>query len=191
MRRQLISGFAMIVVLTVLTGLVYPLMVTGVSQLAFGDKANGSFVKSSGNTVGSQLIGQNFSTDKYFQPRPSAAGSNGYDPTASAATNLGPSNPKLLSNVADAVAAYRAANNVPANVEVPGDAVTSSGSGLDPEISVANARLQAPRVASARSVPLNTVMGLINKHTEKRSLGFLGDEGVNVFELNLDLDHQA
>jgi K+-transporting ATPase ATPase C chain len=194
-RRQLLTALLMTVALTVLLGLVYPLVVTGVSQLAFNDKANGSLVKDrTGNVVGSSLIGQSFldadgnAITKYFQPRPSAAGA-GYDPRASSASNLGPSNPKLLDAVTKAVIAYRDLNGLAADQPVPVDAVTSSGSGLDPGISVANAMLQAARVARARSISEDQVVTLIRQHTQARQWGFLGEKWVNVLELNLALDN--
>jgi K+-transporting ATPase ATPase C chain len=145
-------------------------------------------VKENGKVVGSSLIGQNFTGNEYFHPRPSSAGEKGYDPTASGASNLGPSNPTLLKTVAERVAAYRKDNNLPKDAMVPSDAVTASASGLDPEISIANARLQAPRVAAARHLPLSTVNRMIDEHTAGRDLGVLGDPGVNVLELNLALD---
>jgi K+-transporting ATPase ATPase C chain len=194
-RRQLLTALLMTVTLTVLLGLVYPLVVTGVSQLAFNDKANGSLVKDrTGNVVGSSLIGQSFldadgnAITKYFQPRPSAAGA-GYDPRASSASNLGPSNPKLLDAVTKAVIAYRDLNGLAADQPVPVDAVTSSGSGLDPGISVANAMLQAARVARARSISEDQVVTLIRQHTQARQWGFLGEKWVNVLELNLALNN--
>jgi K+-transporting ATPase ATPase C chain len=187
MRRQLLPALGMLVVFTILTGFVYPLAVTGVAQVAFHDKANGSLVKQNGKVVGSKWIGQNFTKPVYFHPRPSAAG-DGYDPTLSSGSNLGPTNPKFLTTVRDRIAAYRKENNVAAGVKVPVDAVTASASGLDPDISVANARLQARRVANARSLTLDQVLMLVRDHTDGRSLGFLGEPGVNVLELNLALD---
>ena len=160
------------------------------ARIAFPGKANGSLIREHGAVVGSSLIGQSFGGRRYFQPRPSAAGT-GYDGTASAASNLGPTNPKLLAEVRARIAAYRRLNGVPAGVPVPVDAVTASGSGLDPEISPANARLQAPRVALARRLPLTRVLALVRAHTSERSLGFLGEPGVNVLELNLALDRIA
>jgi potassium-transporting ATPase KdpC subunit len=185
--RQLAPAVLAIIVFTVITGIVYPLVVTGVAQVAWNDKANGSLIKKDGVVVGSSLIGQNFADEKYFHPRPSAAGT-GYDGLASAASNLGPTNPDFLSAVQDRVAAYRQENGLAADQEVPVDAVTASGSGLDPDISVANARLQAPRVASARGMSVDQVLALVNQHTNGRQWGFLGEPGVNVLELNLALD---
>lgn len=185
--RQLAPAFVAVVVLTVLTGVVYPLAVTAVAQVAFHDKANGSILKVDGVAVGSKLIGQQFADPSYFHPRPSAAGA-GYDGTSSSGSNLGPSNPALLAAVTERVAAYRAENGLGDQVNVPADAVTASGSGLDRHISVANARLQAARVATARGLPFDTVLAAIGDHTDERPLGILGDPGVNVLELNLALD---
>jgi K+-transporting ATPase ATPase C chain len=187
MRRQLLTGLLMTVCLTVVLGLGYPLVVTGISQVAFHSRANGSVVDSNGTAVGSSLIGQSFSDPKYFKPRPSAAG-NGYDTTKSGGSNLGPSNPTLTDDVTQRVADYRKLNGLSDDVAVPVDAVTASGSGLDPDISIANARLQAPRVAKVRGLPTDTVQNLVDQHTEGRNLGFLGEPIVNVLELNLALD---
>jgi K+-transporting ATPase ATPase C chain len=256
LRRQFITGILMTVVLTVLLGFVYPLVVTGISQLSMSNRANGSLVKVNGQVVGSSLIGQNF-TDKdgnalvqYFQPRPSNAG-DGYDAMSSGGSNLGPSNPKLIGNVPGVVTdsdgqvlkvnvyatradpfclpvqatdkdgnaitdsggnavyeknkdgsyvcnpntvpertlAYRALNGLAPRVKVPVDAVTSSASGLDPQITVANARLQAARVAKARNLTIRQVNDAIAQHTQARQLGVLGEQTVNVLELNVALDN--
>ncbi len=187
MRAQLTAAMRAILVFTLLCGLAYPLAVTGVAQLAFGDKADGSLVERDGQLVGSSLIGQRFEGDEWFHPRPSAAG-DGYDGMASAPSNLGPTNDELLDTVADRVDAYREINGLGTDVEVPVDAVTASASGLDPHISVANARLQAPRVARARGIPVDDVLRLVDEHTSGRVLGFLGEAAVNVLELNLALD---
>jgi K+-transporting ATPase ATPase C chain len=193
----------MLAVLTVVLGLVYPLVLTGVAQGLFHAQANGSQVKVDGQVVGSKLLGQTFTGNQYFQGRPSAAGqtatgsldSNGQPGDASdlsqsvsAGSNYGPNNATYLHLVSQRVAAYRKLNGLSSSTEVPVDAVTASGSGLDPEISVANARLQAQRVATARDLPVATVDRLIDQHTDSRSAGFLGDPGVNVLELNLALD---
>lgn len=194
-RRQLVTGALMTVALLVLLGVVYPLAMTAVAQVTMGHKADGSLVSSNGQVVGSSLIGQTFLTKdgkpdpRYFQPRPSAAG-DGYDGLASGGSNLGPSNPTLIDDVKQRVADYRSFNNVPAATAVPADAVTASASGLDPGISVANARLQATRVATARGLPVGTVQSLIGAHTTKKSLGILGEDYVDVLELNLALDAQ-
>jgi K+-transporting ATPase ATPase C chain len=192
MRRQFVTGLRMTVALVVLLGVLYPLVVTAVAQVAFDDNANGSLVKDArGTVVGSVLLGQRFvdaqgnPDPRYFQPRPSASG---YDPTVSGATNLGPSNPALIDAVAQRVADYRSFNHLPDSATVPVDAVTSSGSGLDPHISPLNADLQVQRVADARHLSVETVRSLIQRHTAGRQWGFLGEKVVNVLELNLDLD---
>ncbi len=188
LRRQLVAGLAMTAVLIVLTGVLYPLAVTGASQVLFSHRADGSLVTEDGKVVGSALLGQNFAGTKYFWPRPSAAGNDGYDGLASGGTNLGPSNPKLLDAVQARIAAYRQENFLTDDEFVPVDAVTSSASGLDPDISVANARFQARRVARARGVPVDPVLRLVAAHTRTRPWGFLGEDTVNVLDLNLALD---
>jgi K+-transporting ATPase ATPase C chain len=185
--RQLRPALLAMVAFTVLLGLAYPLVVTGIGQLLWRDKANGSLIRVDGVVVGSSLIGQQFTSPQYFHPRPSAAGA-GYDAGASSGSNFGPTNPTYLKMVADRVAAYRAENGLGAGALVPVDAVTASGSGLDPEISVRNARLQAPRVARERGLDLDAVVKAIDDHTSERPLAVLGDPGVNVLELNLALD---
>jgi K+-transporting ATPase ATPase C chain len=189
MRRQLLTGVGMLLAMTVLLGIAYPLAMTAISELALPAKANGSLVKVDATVVGSSLLGQSFSRPDYFQPRPSAAG-NGYDGLASGASNLGPSSDKLLHGVEQRVAAYRELNGLGPDDAVPVDAVTASGSGLDPQISVANARIQARRVADARSLPIGTVLHLVDVHTQGRQLAVLGEPAVNVLALNLDLDRQ-
>jgi len=193
MRRMLWTALAMTIVMTVLTGLAYPLLVTGIAQGVFHHQANGSLVSGpTGQVVGSELIGQPFADAKgnplpqWFQPRPSAAG-NGYDAMSSAASNLGPTNPALISAVSSAATAYRSFNRLPATTPVPIDAVTTSASGLDPEISIANARLQAPRVAAVRRLPLAQVLHLVDQATVGRVLDVMGEPGVNVLDLNLSL----
>jgi potassium-transporting ATPase KdpC subunit len=186
-RRQLLPALIAFLLFTVLTGLAYPLAVTGVAQLAFPDLADGSLVERDGVVVGSSLIGQQFAGARWFHPRPSAAG-DGYDAMASSASSLGPTNATLLADVHARAAAYRRENGLPTDDPVPPDAVTSSGSGLDPGISVANARIQAARVAGARGVALADVLRLVSAHTDGRSLGFLGEPSVDVLELNLALD---
>jgi potassium-transporting ATPase KdpC subunit len=188
MRRQIIPAIVMFIALTVVCGVVYPLVVAGIGNAAFHSKADGSLVKAGGKVVGSSLIGQNFTDDDYFHPRPSAAGEKGYDPTASGASNLGPTNPVLLKAVAERVTDYRKENGLSSDTLVPSDAVTASASGLDPWISIANARLQAQRVATARGTSVTEVKKLIDQYTDGRDLGVLGDPGVNVLELNLALD---
>jgi K+-transporting ATPase ATPase C chain len=166
----------------------YPLVVWAGAQLLFPHQANGSLVTDASGTVrGSALLAQSFSSAKYFQPRPSAAGT-GYDASSSSGTNLGPTSQKLADSIKAAVAAYRTANGLAADVAVPADAVTSSGSGLDPHISLANAQLQAARVAKARSLPLEQVVALVAAHTASRDLRIFGEPGVNVLLLNRSLD---
>ena len=167
---------------------VYPLVVFGLGQLLFHDKANGSLmVDASGTVRGSRLLGQQFAADKYFHTRPSAAG-NGYDATSSGGSNLGPTSQKLRDSIAQNVSDYRTQNGLDANTPVPADAVTASGSGLDPHITPENAALQAPRVAKARGLSVDKVRELIGRYTDGPDLGVLGDSGVNVLELNLALD---
>jgi len=167
---------------------VYPLVVWVGAQQFFAAKANGSLVLDQGGTVrGSALLAQNFTSAKYFQPRPSAAGT-GYDASNSSGTNLGPTSKKLADSIQAAVGAYRAANGLAADALVPADAVTSSGSGLDPHISPANARLQAGRVAKARGLALDRVLALVATHTEGRDLALFGEPRVNVLLLNRALD---
>jgi K+-transporting ATPase ATPase C chain len=175
-------------VLVVLLCGAYPLAVWAGAQALLPAKANGSLIVDRDGTVrGSALLAQNFGSEKYFQPRPSAAGS-GYDATGSSGTNLGPTSQKLADSIKAAVTAYRAANGLAADAPVPADAVTSSASGLDPHISVTNAQLQAPRVARARRLPLPAVQALVAAHTEDRDFGVLGEPHVNVLLLNLALD---
>ena len=194
--RQLRPALVVLLILTAITGVIYPLAVTGVAQAAFKDKANGSLVRKDGKdgkdgkVVGSALIGQTFADAKYFHSRPSAAGA-GYDGKASSGSNLGPTNPALLDAVKQRVATYRTENGLSADVRVPADAVTASGSGLDPQISIANARLQAARVAKTRGLAVAVVEKAINANTAARPLGVLGDPGVNVLLLNLSLDRLA
>ncbi len=156
-------------------------------QVAFRDKANGSLIERDGMVVGSQLIGQSFTAPQYFHPRPSAAGA-GYDGAASSGSNLGPTNPDLLAAVDERAVAYRAENGLADDALVPVDAVTASGSGLDPHISVANARIQATRVAAERGLDVDTVRRMIDDHTAGRAFGVLGEPAVNVVTLNLALD---
>src|ERR1035437_5544850 len=167
---------------------IYPLIVFGIGQAAFHDKANGSLIVEKDGTVrGSKLLGQGFTAEKYFHPRPSAAG-NGYDATSSGGSNLGPTSSNLVTTITQRIADYRAGNGLATNALVPADAVTASGSGLDPHISLRNAELQAPRVAKARNVSVEKVLALVHANTDPASLGFLGEPGVNVLKLNLALD---
>jgi K+-transporting ATPase ATPase C chain len=167
----------------------YPLVVYGLGQAFFADKANGSIIVDSKGVIrGSKLIGQNFTGAKYFHPRPSSAGSNGYDPTSSGGSNLGPTSQKLRDSIAQNLADYRSQNGLATNAPVPADAVTASASGLDQHISQENAMLQAPRVAKERGLKEEEVKALITQYTDAPDLGFLGDAGVNVLRLNLALD---
>lgn len=188
MRRQLLPAIRILAVLTVVTGLLYPLAVFGIGQVAFSHRADGSLVRRDGRVVGSSLLAQAFTAARYFHPRPSAAGKNGYDGAASGASNLGPSNPALTAAVRVRAARYRTENGLARAALVPVDAVTASGSGLDPDISVANARLQVARVARARGLPARTVRLVVDAHSNGRPLGFLGEATVNVLDLNLALD---
>jgi len=186
--RQIAPAFRMMLLMTVLTGLIYPGVVTAICQILFPSQANGSLVKVDGNVVGSELIGQNFTKPQYFQPRPSAAG-NGYDPTASGGSNYGPTNQHLIDRVKASVTQFRK-DNPDYTGPIPADLVTASASGLDPEISLASALAQAGRVAKARGIALRQVEQLITSHAEGRDLGILGEPRVNVLMLNLDLDRQ-
>jgi K+-transporting ATPase ATPase C chain len=180
----------MTMVMSVLTGLIYPGLVTGICRLAFPKQADGSLIERNGRVIGSSLIGQNFSKPGYFQSRPSAAGSDGYDATASGGSNLGPTNKKLIDRVTASVETFRK-ENPDYKGPVPADLVTTSGSGLDPHLSPASAEAQAARVAKARGVSEDRVRQLIQRFTEGRDLGFLGEARVNVLLLNLALDEQA
>jgi potassium-transporting ATPase KdpC subunit len=216
MRAQVLAALRALLVFTVLLGLAYPLVITGVSQVLFNDKADGSLVEDAdGEVVGSKLLGQTFTSEEYFHGRPSAAGGGASgseidvlddgSPTgetmlasaddlstaASGASNLGPTNEELLATVQERIDAYREENGLDPDAPVPVDAVTASGSGVDPSISISNARLQAPRVADARGVDVDEVLNLVDDHTSGRSLGFLGERGVNVLELNMALDEVA
>ena len=167
----------------------YPLAVTGISKLTFADKANGSLILDKSETIiGSSLLGQNFSGAGYFHPRPSAAGANGYDAASSSGSNLGPTSQKLADQIKERIAAYRASNGLAETQPVPADAVTASASGLDPHISPANAALQIARVANVRSVTPEKVRALIVANTDHADLGLLGEDGVNVLQLNIALD---
>jgi potassium-transporting ATPase KdpC subunit len=186
MKKNLVTSVLMTIATTILLGIVYPLVVTGISQLLFPKKASGQFIEANGKIVGSRIIGQAFSSPGYFHSRPSAAG-NGYDATASNGSQWGPTNQKLVDRVKGDVAAAQAENP---GTPIPIDLVTASGSGLDPEISPAAAAFQVPRVAKARGISETQIRDVVARHTESRQLGFLGEPRVNVLELNLDLDQQ-
>jgi K+-transporting ATPase ATPase C chain len=189
MRFQLGPAFRVTLFMTILTGLIYPGIVTGFCQLLFPHRANGSMVEGkAGEVAGSELIGQDFSKREFFHPRPSAAG-NGYDASASNASNYGPTNQKLIDRVKGDVEKFRQ-ENPGYQGPIPADLLTTSGSGLDPDISPASALAQAPRVADARGATLDQIKQLIEAHTEGRQWGFLGEPRVNVLLLNLDLNQK-
>lgn len=186
MKKNLLISLWMTIATTVLFGLIYPLVVTGLAQLIFPQKANGQLIQKDGQIVGSTLIGQGFSSPGYFHSRPSAAG-NGWDAANSAGSNLGPTNQKLIDRVKGDVATSQADNP---GTPVPIDLVTTSASGFDPHITPAAAEFQLARVAKARGITVDQLRPLVAKHTESRQLGFLGEPRVNVLELNLDVDQQ-
>lgn len=182
MKRNLLTAFLMTIATTILLGIIYPLVVTGIAQVLFPNKANGELLESNGKLVGSRLLAQSFTSAGYFHPRPSAVN---YDPTNSNGSQLGPTNHQLIERVKGDVATLQADN--PA-VPVPIDLVTTSGSGLDPDITPAGAEFQIPRVAKARGMSEDALRELVRQHTEGRQFGFLGEPRVNVLELNLALD---
>ena len=186
MKKNLLTAVLMTVATTILLGIIYPLVVTGLAQLMFHDKANGQLISKNGELVGSRIIGQPFVSDKYFHSRPSAAG-NGYDASNSTASNLGPTNQKLIDRVKADTATAQAGNP---NTPVPIDLVTTSASGLDPDISPAAAFFQIPRIARVRNLPADRVRVLVESHLERRTWGFLGEPHVNVLDLNLALDRE-
>jgi len=186
MMKNITTAVLMTIVTTILFGLIYPLVVTGLAQVIFPENANGQLLKrSDGTVIGSRLIGQPFSSPGYFQSRPSAAGASGYDAGASSGSNLGPTNQKLIDRVKADVERLKAENP---GKPVPIDLVTTSGSGLDPHISPASAEFQVPRVARERGISEDELRRIVSAHTEGREFGFLGEPTVNVLELNLDLD---
>lgn len=185
MKKNLITSILYTIVTTVLLGVIYPLAVWGLAQM-FPDKADGQLIKKNGVVIGSRIIAQPFTGAAYFHPRPSAAG-NGYDATNSGGTNLGPTNQKLIDRVKGDVAALQAENP---GKPIPVDLVTTSGSGLDPDITPAGAEFQVPRVAKARGISEADLLKLVQEHTQGRQFGFLGEPRVNVLELNLALDEK-
>jgi K+-transporting ATPase ATPase C chain len=187
MKKNLITAFLMTVATTILLGIIYPLVVTGLAQLIFPKQANGQLIQKDGKIIGSSIIAQGFSRPGYFHPRPSFSG-NGYDPTKTNGSQLGPTNQKLIDRVKGDVANAQAENP---NMAVPIDLVTGSASGLDPHITPATAEFQLPRVAKERGMAVDQLRALVQKHTEGRQWGFLGEPRVNVLELNLELDQQA
>jgi K+-transporting ATPase ATPase C chain len=187
MRQQLLPAFRMTLLLTVLTGLLYPFAITGLCSILFSRQAHGSLVSGKNGLIGSRLIGQNFAKPEYFHPRPSAAGDAGYDASSSGGSNLGPTSQKLYDRLKAAAAEFRK-ENPRFTGEIPADAITTSASGVDPDISVANAEAQAPRVAAARRMPLGEVLDALRASSHDRDLGFLGEARVNVLDANLLLD---
>jgi K+-transporting ATPase ATPase C chain len=189
MMSQLWPALRINIFLTILLGVVYPLVVTGISQVIFPHQANGSLITQNGQVIGSELIGQNFAKPGYFQPRPSAAGNDGYDPTASGGFNYGPTNQKLIDRVKASVDKFRK-ENPDYHGPIPADLLTASGSGLDPEISPASAQAQTPRVAKAREISADQLGQLVAQYTKAPDLGLIGEPRVNVLKLNLALDQQ-
>jgi K+-transporting ATPase ATPase C chain len=194
--KNIFAEFGRSIVATIFFAIIccglYPLVVYGAAQLLFPHQANGSLlVDKSGAIRGSELLAQNFTGTRYFHPRPSAAGANGYDPTSSSGSNLGPTSSNLVANITGNIAAYRSDNNLATNAPVPADAVTESGSGLDPHISVANAEIQIARVAKARGISEDRVRALVQRNTAGRDLSVFGEPRVNVMTLNFALDGLA
>jgi potassium-transporting ATPase KdpC subunit len=185
MKKNLLISIRFTLVTTVLLGIIYPLVVTGIAQALFPRQANGDLIHRGGQLVGSRILGQPFTAPGYFWSRPSAAGAAGYDPTSSSGSNLGPTNKMLIDRVNASVKALQSTNP---NAPIPVDLVTTSGSGLDPDITPAAAEFQVPRVARERGMTEDQVWALVKAHTKGRQLGFLGEPRVNVLELNLDLD---
>ena len=189
MWEQILPGLRIKIFLTVVLGVIYPLAMTGISQVLFPKQANGSLITNGGKVIGSEIIGQGFTKPEYFHPRPSAAGTNGYDATASSGSNWGPTNQKLIDRVKTSVEQFRK-ENPDYQGPIPADLVTASSSGLDPHISPDSARAQGPRVAKARGIAADQVNALITQFTEQPTLGVLGEPRVNVLKLNLALDEQ-
>jgi K+-transporting ATPase ATPase C chain len=188
MKKHLVTSILMTIATTVLLGVLYPLLITGLAQVLFPNQANGELIRRGGTVIGSRLLGQPFTGPGYFHSRPSAAGDAGYDPMASGGSTLGPTNQKLVDRVNADVARLEKENP---GGPIPIDLVTASGSGLDPDISPAAAAFQIPRVARERGLSEDEVRTLVRQHTEQRQLGLLGEPRVNVLELNLDLDSRT
>jgi K+-transporting ATPase ATPase C chain len=187
--KELGRGALATLVFAIVCCVLYPVVVWSAAQLMFRDQANGSLIVDKDGTVrGSRLLGQNFTGEKYFHPRPSSAGANGYDAASSGGSNLGPTSQKLNDAIKDRIAAYRKENGLKDTDTVPADAVTASGSGLDPHISLRNAELQIPRVAKARGLSQEQILESIRQQTDERSWKLFGEQGVNVLMLNLALD---
>jgi K+-transporting ATPase ATPase C chain len=191
MWKQTISALRLLIVLTVITGIAYPLAMTGVAQAVFPKQANGSLVYVNDKAVGSILLGQNFTTAKYFHGRPSSAGTDGYDAAGSSGSNLGPTSKKLMDTIKDNIEKVRSENQIAESIPISSDLVMASASGLDPDISPEAAYLQVNRIASERGIAENEVRGLVTSHVQVRQLGFLGAERVNVLALNMALDQLA
>src|ERR1700733_2649302 len=189
MWQQILPGLRIKLFMTVLLGVVYPLAMTGIAQVLFPHQANGSLITSGDKVIGSELIGQNFTKPEYFQPRPSAAGNDGYDPTASGGSNYGPTNQKLVDRVKASAAKFHK-DNPDYQGPIPADLLTASGSGLDPDISPASAQAQEARVAKARGISQDQIGQLVAQYTKSPDLGLLGEPRVNVLKLNLALDQQ-
>ncbi|MHB1376590.1 MAG: K(+)-transporting ATPase subunit C [Candidatus Humimicrobiaceae bacterium] len=189
MFKNILRSFLLLIIFTIILGFLYPLLITGISKVIFPYRSSGSLIKYEGKIVGSELIGQNFTDEQYFHPRPSSAGKDGYDSLNSGGSNYAPTNEDFISAVKERISNLRKENNLEDYIKIPSDAVTSSGSGLDPHISIDNALLQADRIAKKRNVPVSEINDLIRKNTEKRMLGFLGEPKVNVLKLNLLLDN--
>ncbi len=191
LKKYMINCIILFALFAILTGLAYPLIMTGFAQVAFKDKANGSIVEQDGEAIGSRLIGQSFAGPEYFHGRPSAAGADGYDATASGGSNLGPTNPDLADLISERADQVREENGLPADAEVPADLVEASASGLDPDISPESAILQVKRVAQARNLSEAVVLELVKSHIQDRQLSVLGEPRVNVLELNMALDRMS
>jgi K+-transporting ATPase ATPase C chain len=188
--KQLLIAVRVTLVFAILTGVAYPLLVTGLAKAIFPHQSDGSLIQAGGKTIGSELIGQKFTRPEYFQGRPSAAGNDGYDSLASGGSNLGPTNQHLIDRVQADAKKFRDANPT-ATGPLPADLLTASGSGLDPDISPASAEVQIPRVAAARGMSADALRELVAAHTEGRQFGILGEPRVNVLKLNLALDQAA